>query len=49
MLNPRAGFPFLAIGCAFIALGASGRRAFFGAGIVFLILGIVLLKRGARR
>jgi len=49
MTSQRAGFPFIALGLAFIALGVSGSRSFFGVGIVFLILGIVLLKRGARR
>lgn len=49
MNRQRAGFPFIAIGCAFIALGASGRSAFFVIGIVFIVLGFVLLKRRSPR
>jgi hypothetical protein len=37
----RAAVPFLAIGIAFLALGATGRRAFFALGLVFLVLGIL--------
>jgi hypothetical protein len=39
------GIPFLVIGIVFLAVGATGRRAFAAIGIVFLVLGIVLLSR----
>jgi hypothetical protein len=42
----RIGYPFIAIGVAFIAIGASGRRAFLAIGAAFLVLGFITLKRG---
>lgn len=40
-----AGYPFIAIGIAFIAIGLTRTRAFIGIGVAFLILGSLLLKR----
>ena len=40
-----AGYPFIAIGIAFIATGFTRTRVFIGIGVAFLILGILLLKR----
>jgi hypothetical protein len=37
--------PFLIIGLAFLALGASGRRAFIAIGLAFLVIGIVFMAR----
>jgi hypothetical protein len=42
----RVGYPFIAIGVAFIAIGATGRRAFIAIGAAFLVLGFVTLRRG---
>lgn len=39
------GLPFLIIGLAFLALGASGRRAFLAIGLAFLALGVVFMVR----
>jgi hypothetical protein len=39
------GFPFLAIGVAFLVLGATGRRAFLAIGLAFLALAIVFIAR----
>jgi hypothetical protein len=44
----KRGIPFIAIGTAFLGIGLSGQRAFIYVGIVFLILGIVLLRRTGR-
>ncbi len=41
----RAGYPFIAIGIAFLAIGFSTRRAFMVIGAAFLILGIITLRR----
>jgi len=41
----RQGFPFLIIGIAFLAIGASGRRAFVAIGAAFLAIGVALLVR----
>ena len=46
MRSGRAvGIPFLTLGITFIALGASGQRAFLGIGVVFLVLGTIFLAR----
>ncbi|HEY6802983.1 MAG TPA: hypothetical protein VI306_05325 [Pyrinomonadaceae bacterium] len=42
----RAGYPFIALGIAFMAIGISGRRTFIAIGLVFLAIGIVTLRRG---
>jgi hypothetical protein len=42
----RAGYPFVALGVAFIAIGASGRRSFIAIGLVFLAIGLLTLRRG---
>lgn len=41
MKKPQVGLAFIAIGFAFIGLGATGRRTYLGVGVVFLILGLV--------
>jgi hypothetical protein len=43
----RAGYPFIAIGIAFMAIGFSGRRAFIAIGAAFLIIGIITLRRSS--
>jgi len=48
MRNKRAGIPFLAVGIAFLAIGAGGQRTFLFVGLAFLVLGAVLLRRGRR-
>jgi hypothetical protein len=42
----RAGYPFVAIGIAFMAIGISGNRAFIAIGLAFLAIGIGTLRRG---
>ena len=37
--------PFIMLGIVFIALGISGQRTFIPIGVVFLIVGVVLLRR----
>ena len=44
----KSGLPFIAIGTAFLAIGISGRRAFLYIGIVFLIIGMIMLTRTRR-
>lgn len=44
----KRGIPFIAIGTAFLGIGLVSQRAFLYVGIVFLILGIVLLRRTHR-
>lgn len=46
---PRQVAPaFLVLGFAFIAIGASRQRALVAIGIVFLVLGILQMKRQQR-
>jgi hypothetical protein len=40
----KRALPFIAIGTAFLGLGLAGRRTFIFAGVVFIVLGIALLK-----
>jgi hypothetical protein len=42
----RAGYPFVAIGIAFMAIGISGKRAFIAIGLAFLVIGFLTLRRG---
>jgi hypothetical protein len=42
------GMAFLIIGVAFLALGASGRRAFLGIGVAFFAIGVAFLARERR-
>lgn len=39
---------FLVIGIVFVAVGASGQRAFTTIGLVFLVLGLVLFVRSRK-
>jgi hypothetical protein len=39
---------FIAIGAAFVAIGASNQRGLLPIGLVFLVLGIVLMARDKR-
>ena len=48
MRTPRAGFPFVALGVAFVALGVAGNRTFLYAGVVFVVVGFILLARARR-
>jgi hypothetical protein len=41
----RAGYPFVAIGIAFMAIGISGKKAFIAIGLAFLVIGFVTLRR----
>ena len=42
----RAGYPFVAIGIAFMAIGIIGKRAFIAIGLAFLVIGYLTLRRG---
>jgi len=42
-----AGYPFIALGIAFVAIGFTGQRTFIAIGVVFLVLGILALRRRA--
>jgi hypothetical protein len=41
----KRGIPFITIGTALLGIGLVAQRAFIYIGIVFLILGILLLRR----
>ena len=41
----KRGIPFIALGTAFLGIGIAGQRTFLYVGVVFLILGIILLRR----
>jgi hypothetical protein len=45
-MDRRAGYSFFAIGIAFIAIGATGRRPFLAIGIAFLVMGLIQIRRG---
>jgi hypothetical protein len=47
-MKPKPGLPFLVMGLAFVAIGASGQRAFLGIGTAFLAIGLVMLMREKR-
>ena len=40
-----AGYPFIALGIAFVAIGFSGRKPFIIIGTVFIAIGFILLRR----
>ncbi len=42
------GIVFIALGAAFVAIGASGQRAFLAIGVAFLAVGFVIFFRGRR-
>ena len=44
-MNRKRGLPFIALGVAFMAIGITGRTTFFILGLVFIILGIALMRR----
>jgi sulfite exporter TauE/SafE len=46
---PKAGFPFIILGIAFVAIGISTNRTFMFAGLAFIILGFAVILRGRRR
>jgi len=39
-----AGYPFIALGIAFVAIGFSGRKPFIIIGAIFIAIGFFLLK-----
>ena len=44
----RRAIPFIALGTAFLGVGATGRRVFIYVGIVFLALGIAVIVKRSR-
>ena len=44
----KRGIPFIALGTAFLGIGIVSQRTFLYVGIVFLIIGMILLKRRLR-
>ena len=49
MLNRYAPFPFLTVGIAFIAIGATGQNTLLYVGIVFLVLALVMIVKLRKR
>ena len=46
----RGAIPFIALGTAFLGVGAAGQRTFIYVGVVFLAIGIaIIVKRSGRR
>lgn len=45
MPDIKRGAPFLVIGIALLAIGATGQRVFVTVGLVFLILGFLRIAR----
>ncbi len=48
-MKANRGTVFFVVGIVFIALGASGRPAFLGVGVAFLVIGSGLLARNRDR
>jgi hypothetical protein len=48
MKTQRAGFPFIALGIAFVVLGITSNRTFLYVGIVFIVAAFALLARARR-
>jgi hypothetical protein len=46
--NGMAGYPIIAMGIAFLAIGFNGRKAFIAIGLAFMLIGIVMLRRRVR-
>ena len=44
-LMSKRGIPFIALGTAFLGIGIASQRTFIYVGVVFLIIGLVLLRR----
>ena len=44
----KRGIPFITLGTAFLGIGLTSQRAFIYVGIVFLIIGLILLRRTHR-
>ena len=44
----RRAIPFIALGTAFLGIGAAGQRVFLYLGIVFLALGIAIIFKRSR-
>jgi hypothetical protein len=42
--SARRALPFIGVGIAFVAIGATGRVAFIYAGIAFMCVGIIRAK-----
>jgi hypothetical protein len=45
MITRYAPFPFLAVGIAFIAIGATGQHTLIYVGIAFLVLALVMMAK----
>ena len=48
LMKGKPGIPFLVMGVAFLAIGASGQRVFLGIGAAFLAIGVAFLLRQKR-
>lgn len=44
----KRAIPFITLGTAFLGIGLAGQRVFLYAGIAFLLIGLLLLKRTRR-
>ena len=47
-MKGKPGIPFLILGVAFLAIGVSGQRGFWGIGAAFLAIGVAMLVRQRR-
>ena len=45
----KIGYPLIAIGIAFVAIGISGQRTLLYVGVVFVLIGMAQLVRARRR
>ncbi len=41
----KRGIPFIALGTAFLGIGIAGQRTFLYVGVVFMLIGMILLRR----
>jgi dipeptide/tripeptide permease len=46
--NTAMGAALIALGCAFLAMSASGQRTFFAIGAAFIVIGTVFILRQRR-
>ena len=49
MVTRYAPFPFVAVGIAFIAIGATGQRTLIYVGIAFLVVALVMMLKLRKR
>jgi hypothetical protein len=45
----KSGYPFIALGVAFVVMGTTTNRTFLYAGLAFIFIGLAIVRRGGRR